>query len=59
MEDQCRLVVHYASHRDDSKKWWDFTEERKNYRAENGYPANRPRKAWFEVNNLKIKYEYL
>jgi hypothetical protein len=49
VEDQCRLVVHYAKHKDNSKKWWDFTEERKKYRAENGYPANRPKKAWFEV----------
>ncbi len=48
VEDQCRLVVHYAKTKDDSKKWWDFTEERKRYRAENGYPANRPKKAWFE-----------
>jgi len=48
VEDQCRLVVHYAKSRDNSKKWWNFTEERKKYRAENGYPSNRPQKAWFE-----------
>jgi hypothetical protein len=50
VEDQCRLVVHYARYRDNSKKWWDFTEERKKYRSENGYPENRPKKAWFEVH---------
>ena len=49
-EDQCRLVVHYAKHKDNSKNWWDFTEDRKKYRKENGYPANRPKKAWFETN---------
>lgn len=49
VEDQCRLIVDYANNRDDSKRWWDFTEERKKYRAANGYPANRPKNAWFEV----------
>ena len=48
VEDQCRLVVHYANNRDDSKKWWDFTDERKRYRAANGYPSNRPTRSWFE-----------
>ncbi|HEY3390381.1 MAG TPA: helix-hairpin-helix domain-containing protein [Prolixibacteraceae bacterium] len=55
VEDQCRLVVHYANYRDNSKKWWDFTEERKRYRAENGYPANRPKKAWFELEKYQNK----
>ena len=49
VEDQFRLVVHYANFRDDTKKWWDFTAERKKYRIENGYPANRPKKAWYEI----------
>jgi len=49
VEDQCRLVVDYANNRDDRKKWWDFTDERKRYRIENGYPANRPKKGWFEL----------
>jgi hypothetical protein len=48
VEDQFRLVVHYANNRDDTKRWWDFTEERKKYRAGNGYPPDRPGKAWFE-----------
>ena len=48
VEDQCRLVVDYANNKDNGKRWWDFTEERKKYRFANGYPANRPRKAWFE-----------
>ena len=55
VEDQCRLVVDYANNRDNSKKWWDFTEERKKYRLENGYPANRPQKAWFELEKYRIK----
>jgi hypothetical protein len=49
VEDQCRLVVHYANHKDDSKRWWHFTPERKLYRSLHGYPANRPKKAWFEI----------
>lgn len=51
VEDQCRLVVHFANNRDSKKNWWDFTEERKKFRAENGYPKNRPQKSWFELNN--------
>jgi hypothetical protein len=47
VEDQCRLVVHYANEQDNGLNWWDFTEERKKYRLENGYPPNRPKKAWF------------
>lgn len=53
VEDQCRLVVHYANERDDKLNWWDFTEERKQYRIENGYPANRPKKAWFELEKYQ------
>lgn len=49
VEDQFRLAVYYSQTKDDSKKWWDFTAERKKYRLENGYPANRPTAAWHEV----------
>lgn len=42
VEDQFRLVVHYANHPGSNKQWWDFTAERKDYRAKNGYPASRP-----------------
>ena len=42
VEDQFRLVVHYAKHPDSNKQWWDFTAERKAYRSQNGYPATRP-----------------
>ncbi len=49
VEDQCRLVVYFASTGDGSKKWWDFTAERKEYRAKHGYLADRPQKAWFEM----------
>jgi len=55
VEDQCRLVVDYANNRDNSKKWWDFTVERKKYRLENGYPANRPQKPWFELEKYRNK----
>jgi hypothetical protein len=49
VEDQFRLVVNFANTNDTNKTWWDFTEERKKFRAENGYPKNRPQKAWFET----------
>ena len=49
VEDQFRLVVHFAKTQDYSKTWWDFTEERKEYRSKVGYPADRPILAWHEV----------
>jgi Pathogenicity locus len=49
VEDQFRLVVSYANTHDSKLTWWDFTEERKKFRLENGYPKNRPRKSWVEV----------
>lgn len=41
VEDQFRLVIHYANDPSSSKQWWDFTEERKNYREQHGYPDGR------------------
>lgn len=35
VEDQCRLVVHYAIHGNTGRQWWHFTDERKAYRAQN------------------------
>lgn len=55
VEDQFRLAVYSARTSDRTKKWWDFTEERKKYRSEKGYPASRPRKAWHET--LKQAHE--
>jgi hypothetical protein len=49
VEDQFRLVVNFANTNDTKKTWWDFTEERKKFRTEKGYPTNRPQKAWFET----------
>lgn len=48
VEDVMRLAVHHANHPGSDKQWWDFTAERKLYRAEQGYPDNRPSKAWHE-----------
>jgi hypothetical protein len=48
VEEQFRLVVNFANTQDKQKNWWDFTEERKKFRAENGYPKTRPQKAWFD-----------
>jgi Pathogenicity locus len=53
VEDQFRLVVNYANTNDTKKTWWNFTEERKKYRFENGYPASRPKKAWHETIEYK------
>lgn len=49
VEDQFRLVVNFANTNDTTKTWWTFTEERKKFRTENGYPKSRPQKAWFEI----------
>lgn len=49
VEDSYRLLAHYIAHNDKSKNWWDFTAERKAYRAKFGFPADRPKKAWHEL----------
>lgn len=49
VEDQFRLVVDYANHRDKDKRWWHFTSERKEYRSKFGYPPDRPQTKWTEV----------
>jgi Pathogenicity locus len=55
VEDQFRLVVNFANTHDTKKTWWDFTEERKKFRAENGYPKNRPKKSWVEIVGYERK----
>lgn len=55
VEDQFRLAVHYANTQDSSKNWWDFTKERKAYRAAKGYPANRPETCWYDVYKAEKK----
>jgi hypothetical protein len=37
VEDQFRLVVHYANNPGSNKKWWNFTNERKAYRIKHPY----------------------
>src|ERR1700683_3728680 len=49
VEDQFRFLVHHADHPGNVKNWWDFTSERKAFRLKNGYPSNRPEKAWFDL----------
>lgn len=49
VEDQFRLAVDFAKNNDYSKKWWDFTNERKKYRNEFGYPIDRPKTNWTEI----------
>jgi hypothetical protein len=55
VEDQFRLIVDFARNPTINKNWWDYTEERKKYRAENGYPKDRPTTAWHEVIPIKWK----
>ena len=49
VEDSLRCIVHYANYPDSEKSWFDFTEERKRYRQEYGYPIDRPQLAWHAV----------
>jgi hypothetical protein len=49
VEDSYRLLVHYIEHKDKGKCWWDFTKERKAYRAEFGFLPDRPVTAWYET----------
>jgi hypothetical protein len=55
VEDSYRLLVHYIEHRDDSKRWWDFTDKRKAYRKRFGFPAGRPVKPWYELEQYAKK----
>jgi hypothetical protein len=55
VEDQFRLVVYYANTNDTKKSWWDFTEERKKFRRENGYPIDRPQKACLDTLEFERK----
>lgn len=55
VEDQFRLVVNYANTGDRKKQWWHFTEARKTFREQNGYPATRPKTAWYESQEYKHK----
>lgn len=48
VEDSYRLLVHYIENRDDSKRWWNFTPERKTFREKYGFPTNRPQTAWYQ-----------
>ncbi|WP_424002471.1 helix-hairpin-helix domain-containing protein [Maribacter sp. IgM3_T14_3] len=51
VEDQFRLAVDFAKNKDYSKKWWDFTNDRKEYRTTVGYPKDRPKINWIEALN--------
>ena len=53
VEDSYRLLVHYIENRDESKRWWVFTAERKAYRREFGFPADRPVKPWYELSQYQ------
>jgi AraC-like DNA-binding protein len=59
VEDQFRLVVHHAKHPESQKNWWDFTAERKVFRAKNGYPATRPNQPWFDLPQYQVHNQLL
>jgi hypothetical protein len=52
VEDSYRLLVHYIENHDESKRWWNFTAERKAYREKHGFPADRPTSAWYETGDF-------
>lgn len=54
LEDCFRCIVHHANHPDSEKSWFDFTAERKSYRAAHGYPATRPTIPWYEGKKNRI-----
>ena len=56
VEDQFRLVVYHANTNDNNKNWWDFTEERKKFRQENGHPNSRPTKPWYEMKSAILTF---
>ena len=49
VEDQFRLVIDYASTNGNTKNWWNFTDMRKQFRKENGYPIDRPNQGYSET----------
>ena len=53
VEDQFRLAVDFSHNQDYTKRWWDFTEDRKNFRSQIGYPVDRPVVNWHEVRTDK------
>lgn len=48
VEDSLRCVVYHAANRGSDKQWFDFTAERKKFRAQHGYPSSRPKLAWYD-----------
>jgi hypothetical protein len=58
VEDSYRLLVHYIEHKDAGKRWWNFTAERKAYRAQYGFPADRPKTAWYETGQFPKMQAY-
>lgn len=59
VEDSYRLLVHFIEHRDETKRWWDFTGARKAYRAQFGFPADRPVLAWYETDRYPKAKAYM
>ncbi|MCJ8014543.1 helix-hairpin-helix domain-containing protein [Paenibacillus sp. KQZ6P-2] len=49
LEDALWCMIYHANHPGSEKCWFDFTDARKEYRKEHGYPESRPKTAWYEV----------
>ncbi|QEC75448.1 helix-hairpin-helix domain-containing protein [Mucilaginibacter ginsenosidivorax] len=58
VEDSYRLLAHYIVHRDETKRWWNFTAERKAYRAQHGFPADRPARPWYDLPQYPKMKQY-
>ncbi|AYB46069.1 helix-hairpin-helix domain-containing protein [Paenibacillus lautus] len=48
VEDAFRCIVHHANHPGSGKSWHDFTEVRKQFREQHGYPPTRPTLSWYD-----------
>ena len=59
VEDSYRLLIHYIEHNDEGKRWWNFTHERKAYREQFGFPADRPLTAWYETDKYPKAKAYM
>jgi hypothetical protein len=58
VEDSYRLLVHYIENRDDTKRWWHFTADRKAYREQYGFSADRPQTPWYQSGQYSKMNNY-
>jgi len=51
VEDCMWCIVYHANHPGSDKSWFAFTDDRKAYRRQHGYPQTRPMLAWHAVKS--------